>query len=162
MANVTGAIVGAAMAATGQALINPAYENGRVARLCVDYYEGDLAQNDTVTLLAGLDWNTILDPMTSVIYFDDLGTSVTMDVGFLNDEDALVIAQDVATAAGNCSILKSVDIANYHKPLWGLAGYASKLEAVDAGYKTATIVAKMEAANPVTGTLAWRIYGSPQ
>ena len=113
------------------------------------------AQNDRV-LLAKLRSDTIINPVQSIIWFDDFGTSVTMDVGSTATENALVAAQDVATAAGSCSFLKSVDIANYWKPLWEQLGLASD----PGGY--IEIFAKFEAANPDAGDLAWQIVGQPR
>lgn len=156
-----GALVGAAAASSEPPGINPAYHNGRVARLIRDFITVDAAQNDTVVLAAALDWNTVLDE-TSFINFTDLGTSITMDVGFPNDVDALIDGADVATAAGSVNLMTTVTIANRHKPLWALAGYASKDAAIEAGYATAKILATLLGGNPDAGTLAWTIYGSPQ
>ena len=127
----------------------------------MDYYTGDAAQNDVLVLAEDLKWDTLLDDLSSVD-FDDMGTSVNVDIGFLNDPDALCDGQDVSTAAGNVKLMKSVTIANRTKPLWALAGYASKQAAIDAGYEKATITLTFVDANPASGSLAWHIYGSPQ
>lgn len=154
MADFLGALVGTPEAAAEPPRINKAYKGGAQHVLVRDVFEGDLAQNDRI-LLGKIRSDAIIDPLTSVIWFDDLGTSVTMDIGSTAAENALVAAQDVATAAGSCSILKSVDIANYHKKLWQLLGLTA-----DPGVPI-EIWAKFEGGNPATGTVAWQIIGQP-
>lgn len=80
--------------------------------------------NDTI-FLGKYPSNTILDPDGCVCWHDDLGTGVTMDVGDSSNADGLVDGQDVATAAGSFSLLKTVGIESYFKPLWAQLGYAS-------------------------------------
>lgn len=160
MAKFYGSVVGTPRQSGSFAGLSPAYQNGRVARLVRDTWTGDAAQNDTVQLVDQLRWDTTLDEF-GVINFSDFGTGVNLNVGFPNDADALIAAQDVSTAAGSAAILKSVAIANRHKPLWALAGYAS-LEAAKAASPFAEIIATFVDANPASGTLAWDLYGSPQ
>lgn len=136
--------------------VNKAFKGGADHVLIQDRIELDaaVAQNDRI-LLGYIRSDAIINPVSSVIWFDDLGTSITMDVGGDTDEDILVAAQDVATAAGSCLFLKSVDIANYHKQLWELLG-----ETEDPG-EPLPVYAKLEGGNPGTGTIAWRIVGQP-
>lgn len=167
-----GAILGAAHAAmSGQAgsLTDPFFCNGRVARIARDYWTADAAQNDTV-VLGNFDWTTRFDAL-SVIEFDDFGTGISLDVGVevgpagTSDPDCLIDGQDIATAAGSASLLKSVTIANRHKPLWELAGFASAQAARDltkANGGRASVVATLLGGDPGSGTLSWSIYGSPQ
>lgn len=151
-----GALVGAViLAANSVPLVSAAYRGGRDQVLIRDRFEGDLAQNDLLSL-GKIAADAIINPINSIIWFDDLGTSVTMDIGDATDEDALVAAQDVAAAAGSCSILKSVDIANYWKPLWEQLGMAS-----NPGGEI-ELFAKFEAANPATGSISWQIIGQPK
>jgi hypothetical protein len=117
-----------------------------------DVFEGDAAQNDLL-FLGSVPYAAILDPIMSVMSTDDLGTSVTMDIGSLASEAALVAAQDVAAAAVTFSLLKSVDIANWGKPLWGMLGLSSN----PGG--NVDLYAKLEAANPASGSYAWQIAG---
>jgi hypothetical protein len=166
MARFIGAILGAAHIANSGAVgsyIDPYFCNGRVARILSDFWTGDAAQNDIISL-GYVDWTTRFDAL-STIDFDDLGTSVTMDVGVANDPDCLIDGQDVATAAGSVALLKSVALANRRKALWELAGYASLQAARDAtradGSK-AELIATLLGANPVSGGIGWSIYGSPQ
>lgn len=166
MARFIGAILGAAVAATTNAStppVDPFFSNGRVARILSDFWTGDAAQDDYVSL-GYVDWETRFDAI-STIDFDDMGTSITLDVGVALDPDCLIAAQDVATAAGSVSLLKSVAIANRRKPLWELAGYASLKAARDATLadgSRAELIATLKGGNPGSGTLAWSIYGSPQ
>ena len=166
MARFIGAILGAAHAAANGAagsLLDPFYNNGRVARMLSDYWTGDAAQDDYVSL-GYVDWTTRFDAI-SQIDFDDMGTSITLDVGVALDPDCLIAAQDVATAAGSVSLLKSVSIVNRRKPLWQLAGYASLQAAKDATVADggrAELIATLKGGNPGAGTIAWSIYGSAQ
>jgi hypothetical protein len=147
-------------AASSAGLIDQARAGGRVCRLSHDYQTMDAAQNDTISL-GEFDWDTLLDPELSVVEFTDLGTSVTMDIGDATFPDALVAAQDVATAAGTCNLLKSVSIANRRKPLWEMLGHAT-IAAAKLVAARCELLATLEAANPVSGTVGWTIYGSPQ
>lgn len=174
MARLIGAVLGVAHAAlSGMAgsLTDPFFNNGRVARILGDYWTGDAAQDDYISL-GYVGWDTRFDAI-STIEFDDMGTSITMDVGVASNPAnvgatapaCLVSAQDVATAAGSVSILKSVGIANRRKPLWQLAGYASLQAARDATKadgSRAELIATLKGGNPGAGTIAWSIYGSPQ
>ncbi|WP_436355672.1 hypothetical protein [Brevundimonas sp. CEF1] len=174
MARFIGAILGAAHAAANGAagsLVDPFFNNGRVARILGDYWTGDAAQNDVVSL-GYVDWSTRFDAL-STIEFDDFGTAITLDVGVASNTAnsgagavaCLVNAQDVATAAGSASLLKSVAITNRHKPLWQLAGYASAQAARDATASDggrAELIATLKGGDPTAGTLSWRVYGSPQ
>ena len=166
MARFIGAILGAvhaASTASGATQTSPFFNNGRVARILGDYWTGDAAQNDIVSL-GYVDWNTRFDAISQV-EFDDFGTAITLDVGVALDPDCLIAAQDVATAAGSASLLKSVGIANRHKPLWQLAGYTSLQAAKDATVADggrAELIATFKGGDPVAATLAWRVYGSPQ
>jgi hypothetical protein len=110
------------------------------------------AQNDRVKL-GDFPSDVIINPLQSQIYFDDMGTSITMDVGSTATENALVAAQDVATAAGSCGFYKNVDVANYWKPLWQVLGLGA-----DPG-GTIAIFAKLEGGDPGTGTITWQVVG---
>lgn len=112
------------------------------------------AINDTI-FMGKYPSNTILDPDACKVWFDDLGTSVTLDIGDVNDPDGLVAAQDVATAAGSASAMKTVDIANYFKPLWAQLGYAKDPGGLIELYATIKGAA-------ATGTLSWQLKGSPR
>jgi hypothetical protein len=135
-------------------LVAQAHKGGQQYILVRDTIElvTAFAQNDLISL-GKLHSDSVIDPIASVIWFDDLGTSITMDVGSAATENALVAAQDVATAAGSCSVLKSVDVANYCKPLWEILGLASD----PGGF--IELFAKLEGGDPGTGTVSWQIVG---
>lgn len=109
------------------------------------------AANDTI-FLGKFPSNTVLDPDGCICWFDDLGTGVTVDVGDSSNADGLVDGQDVASAAGSFSLLKTVDVANYFKPLWAQLGYTS-----DPGGLLELYATILGAA--ATGTVAWQIKG---
>lgn len=155
MSTLYGSKVGSVInALTSTPLIPAAYKGGEECIFVRDVCEvaASAAQNDLISL-GSLPSDAVINPVTSVIYFDDMGTSITMDVGSAATENALVAAQDVATAAGSCSVLKSVDVANYHKPLWEVLGLAS-----DPGGEI-ELFAKLEGGDPGAGTIAWQICG---
>ncbi|MFC5346268.1 hypothetical protein ACETK8_15790 [Brevundimonas staleyi] len=174
MARFIGAILGAAHnALNGMAgsLVDPFFNNGRVCRILGDYWTGDAAQNDIVSL-GYVGWDTRFDGH-STIHFDDFGTSITLDVGVANisgvnasgSAACLISGQDIATAAGSVSLLKSVAINSRKKPLWQLAGFASFQAAKDATVADggrAELIATFKGGNPDAGTLDWAIYGSAQ
>lgn len=112
------------------------------------------AINDTI-YMGKFPSNTILDPDASKVWFDDLGTSVTLDIGDVNDPDGLCAGQDVAAAAGSANVMKSVDIANYFKPLWAQLGYAKDPGGLIELYGTIKGAA-------ATGTLTFQLKGSPR
>lgn len=157
MADINGALVGAARAAIPPEKAAPWLKGGADHVLVRDTVElaTAFAQNDRV-ILGDIRSDAIINPLTSMIWFDDMGTAITMDVGGDGaTENALVAAQDVATAAGNCLLYKSVDVANYWKPLWQVLGLTADPK------KPIRLYAKLEGGDPGTGTLTWQIMGQP-
>jgi hypothetical protein len=157
MADILGDLVGTPLAAATGAnpkAISSARKGGSDKVFIRDTVEvlTAFAQNDRIKL-ADLPSDAVINPLSSVIWFDDMGTSITMDVGSTASENALVAAQDVATAAGSCSVYKSVDVANYWNPLWQVLGLSS-----DPG-GTIAIYAKLEGGDPGAGTITWQIVG---
>lgn len=112
--------------------------------------------------MADLPLDLILDPGFSFIYFDDAGTSVVLDIGDANDDNALADNIDVATAAGSSSMMAAVDRANYGKRLWELLGYATRAAAVTANSNgKARIYATVAGANLSAATdLFWKFGGT--
>lgn len=152
-------------AATAAAAANPPLNdqgriNGQVRRLAHDSWNGDAAQNDTVSL-GFVDWDTLMDPTLSTLAFDDFGTGVNLDVGDVTYPAALTSGQDISSAAGSINPLRSVSIANRRRPLWQMLGYAS-LAAARAVGPRAELLATFKDGNPGVGTLAWTLYGSAQ
>jgi len=111
---------------------NESYGKLRVSHFT---WTGDAAQNDLVELAR-------MPPGCRIYFgrvdFTDFGTSVTLDIGDGTTENKYLSAGDVATAAGQ------LDFANTHA-LYGLGR-----ERVEAAF---TLTAKLEGANPDSGTL---------
>jgi hypothetical protein len=159
MATFYGALVGTPKNATPPTPVPNTLENGKDSIIVRDRIELSAAAiGDLIELARDVPWETVIDPYNSDFSFDDLGTSVTMSIGdggtYFN---ALCSAQDVATAAGTAKICKSVDIANYYKPLWQVLGY-STLAAAKAVAASCDIYAKI-AGGAATGTFVWQIRG---
>lgn len=110
--------------------------------------------------LGEIEWDFIPNRWASHIAFDDAGTGQTLDIGDVNDPDALVAGQDIAAAAGSVSFLKSVDIDKHGDPMWKLLGYADRKAAVATGTR-AVIYATVKGANLGAATsLAWILVGT--
>lgn len=156
MAKYYGSLVGSLLSAVQSTpLIPTTLKNGQDQILIRDTIELNAVANDTVQL-AVLSWETVLSP-SGLFYFDDLGTGCTISVGDITYPNALCNAQDVATAAGSALIMKSVDIANYFKPLWQQLGYASLAAAKAVGEKCELLFKVNSAA--AAGTLTWQLFG---
>ncbi len=110
--------------------------------------------------LGAVDWDFIPNRWASHIAFDDAGTGQTLDIGDVNDPDALVAGQDIAAAAGSVSLLKSVDIDKHGDPMWKLLGYADR-KAAAATSPRAFVYATVKGANLGANTsLAWILVGT--
>ncbi|MBI1684459.1 hypothetical protein [Caulobacter hibisci] len=155
MAKFYGSLVGTPKQSVRPIPTSHQHENGTDHVLVRDTIELAAAANDTVQL-AVLGWETVLAP-TGTFWFDDLGTGCTISVGDVTYPNALCNAQDVATAAGSALLLKSVDIANYFKPLWQQLGYASLAAARLVGAKCELLFKVNTAA--AAGTLTWQLHG---
>lgn len=106
--------------------------------------------------LGDVSWDAILDPDLCKIHFDDAGTSVVLDIGDSNDDNALADNLDIATAAGSASLMASVDRANYGKRLWQLLGYATRPKSGKA-----RLYATIQGANTSAACdLYWKIVGT--
>lgn len=110
--------------------------------------------------LADLDWDAILDPDLSKIHFDDAGTGQSFDIGDANDPDALVDGQDIATAAGSCSLMKTVGIEKYGDPLWKLLGYATRKAALATGPRARIYLTVLGANLGAATDFAWKFVGA--
>lgn len=156
MAKYFGALVGAIInSVQSTPLISTALKGGIDKLIIRDTIELNTVANDTVRL-AVLDWDTVLSP-GGQFYFDDLGTGCTLSVGDITYPNALCNAQDVATAAGSALIMKSVDIANYFKPLWQVLGYPTLAAARLVGLQCELLFKVNTAA--AAGTLTWQLHG---
>lgn len=155
MAKFYGSLVGTPKQATPPRQTSHSHENGSDHVIVRDTIELAAAANDTVQLTI-VPWETVLSP-NSTFWFDDLGTGCTLSIGDVTYPNALCNAQDVAAAAGSALVMKSVDIANYFKPLWAQLGYAS-LAAAKAVGPFCELLAKVNSA-AAAGTLTWQITG---
>lgn len=105
-------------------------------------------------------WDFIPVASLSSLYFDDAGSGQSIDFGDAKTPDALIDGQDIATAAGSCSLLKTVDIAKHGDPLWKLLGYATRAEAVASGPKARLYFTIKGAALGANTSLAWTLVGT--
>ena len=122
MAKLYGALVGLAyMGAAAARATSSAHEKGTDHILRRDRIElTGAAVNDQVSLVV-VPSNSVLDPLESVLHFDNLGAGVTLDVGIAGATGAMFAAH-ATSAAGSVSLFKSKDIADWFKPLWQLLG----------------------------------------
>lgn len=158
MTKYYGSLVGTPKRATPPTMIPNALENSSDKILVRDTIELAASAADTVQL-GYAPWETVIAP-ASTFYFDDLGTGCTLSIGDVTYPNALCAAQDVATAAGSALVMKSVDIANYFKPLWQVLGYASLAAAQAVGSRCELLATVNTAA--AAGTLTWQIAGNPR
>lgn len=157
MAKYLGSLIGAILAARPAMLVSTALAGSPDKILARDTIELAAAATDVVQA-AIVPWETVLSP-ASKVFFDDLGSGTTLSFGDINYPNALINAQDVATAAGNADAMKSVDIANYFKPLWQQLGYASLAAAKLIGPQCELLFRINTAA--AAGTLSWQLIGHP-
>lgn len=152
MAKLYGALVGLAYVAGAVAKsTSSAHEKGTDHILRRDRIELAAAPvNDQVSLLV-VPSNTVLDPLECFVHYDGLGASVTLNAGIAGS-DAALFTGHAASAAGNASLFKSVDIANWFKPLWQLVGLAA-----DPGGNIELLLTIKGAA--ATGTVVWSLKG---
>ncbi|WP_312782011.1 hypothetical protein [Brevundimonas sp.] len=152
MAKLFGTLVGAAYAGGAVAkATSSAHERGTDHILRRDRIELTAAPvNDQVSLLV-VPSNTVLDPLECAVHYDALGASVTLNAGIAGSDAALFSAH-AASSAGNVSLFKSVDIANWFKPLWQVLGLAA-----DPGGNIELLLTIKGAA--ATGTVVWSLKG---
>lgn len=154
MAEQVGSLVTTHFAQTLQSQPAVAHNGGRL-RSVTDYMVAvDAAENDTVHM-AKLPSNAVIHH-TSKIWFDDFGTSVTLDIGTFNvngstadDDNSINDGVDVATAAGSADLLSG--FTKHGKYLWELAGASA-----DPG-GLIDIKATIKDANPGSAGMAWEI-----
>jgi hypothetical protein len=139
---------------------------GYLACFMKDYLSvpGALGDGDRIPL-GKVRSDAYLDGDLSKITFDDMGTSVTIDIiadstvpeiaDALNGNSIskLATAIDVATAAGSASLLAGVPTTGKHLPLWQQLNMAW-----DPGCEI-ELFAKFSG-NPGTGNIGWKLIGS--
>ncbi len=149
-----GSLVGIAYSGASAVALatSSAHEKGTDHILIRDRVELAAAPANDTIWLGKFPSNTVLDPDGCIAWFDDLGVGITMDVGDSSIVDGLTDGQDVAAAAGSFNLMKTVDIADYFKPLWQQLGYAAD----PGGFITlyATILGAA-----ATGTFSWQMKG---
>jgi hypothetical protein len=158
MTTYYGSKVGTLKQATRPTPIPSVFERGTDHILCRDTIELAAAAGSLVEL-AVLPWETVISP-SSRLWFDDLGSAQTFDIGDVTYPTALVSGTDTGTAASGAdgvAFLKSVDIANYFKPLWEMLGYASLAAAKLIGAQC-QLLGRVNT-NTATGTVTWQISG---
>lgn len=158
MTTYYGALVGTPKNNVPPSAIPSTYENGRNQVLVRDRYEAaGIAAGSLIEIARNLPWETVIDPYLSDFSFDDMGAAQTLSIGDATFPTALCNAQDTGTAAGTAKVMRSVDIANYFKPLWQVLGHAS-LAAAKLVAPACTLIGTT-ATNAATGTLVWQIHG---
>lgn len=157
MTKFLGSLIGTPKAAVPASPIPNYLQDSKDWVLARDTIELAASATDTVQA-ALLPWETVLNPYTCDASFDDLGTGTTLSLGDITYPNALCNATDVATAAGTIKAMKSVDIANYFKPLWQTLGYAT-LAAAQAVGAQCELLWKINTA-AAAGTLSWQLMGT--
>lgn len=110
--------------------------------------------------IGDISWDFIPNRDLSTLYFDDMGTGVSIDLGDANDPDALIDGQDVSAAAGSASLLKTVDIDKHGDPMWKLLGYATRDAAGKTGPKARLYITIAGANLGNAATIAWTLAGT--
>ena len=139
---------------------------GNLQTLAKDNYSVVAGVNDTDQVFLGsIRSDAYLDYDLSKITFDDMGTSITVDIGAeatvpaiaqaLNGNTIALLADniDVATAAGTAFLLASVAANKKHLPLW-------KQLNLDYDPRCEIDLWLTFAGNPGTGNLNWKFVGS--
>lgn len=109
--------------------------------------------------LGNFNIDAILDP-ASMVYNDALGASTTLSIGDKTYPSVLAAAASTVSA-GSRSIIASVTIANYPKPIWAQLGYASRDACIAAQpMKNGTVdLWATIAGAAATGNVSWHIKG---
>jgi hypothetical protein len=125
--------------ATPQSKPDSGVSNGKL-RCEVFSWTGDAAQNDYVELCRLPVGARI---MTGFVDFTDFGTSVTLDIGDGTTENKYLSALDIATAAGTSAFANTYAL------------YGVGRERLSSAI---TLTAKLEGANPASGSLYGYIF----
>lgn len=125
--------------ATPQSKPDSTVSNGKL-RCEVFSWTGDAAQNDYVELCRLPVGARI---MTGFVDFTDFGTSVTLDIGDGTTENKYLSALDIATAAGTSAFANTYAL------------YGVGRERLSTAI---TLTAKLEGANPASGSLYGYIW----
>lgn len=159
MANFLGVLLGTPKNAVPPVSIPNTYENGRQQVIARDRITlAAAAILDQIELARNIPWETVLDVHQCQFSFAALGAGSTLSIGDGGaNPAALSAAIATAVATKGVDALSAVAIANHHKPLWGLFGYAS-LAAARAVTPACTLYARVGGA-AATGLVTWQFMG---
>ena len=159
MATFFGVLLGTPKNAVPPVSIPNTFENGRqqvIARDRITLAAAAIA--DLVEMARNIPWETVLDVHQCQFSFAALGAGSTVSIGDgATNPAALSAAISTAVATKGVDALAAVAIANHHKPLWQLFGYAT-LAAARAVTPACTIYAKIGGA-AATGLMTWQFMG---
>lgn len=156
MAKIKGLYLGVALSALSAGLVRSVYSGAELQNLVSDTAELSATPVSDVISLGVFSVDARIHP-DSLIYTDALGASTTLSIGDATYPAALAAAASTASA-GNRSVIASVNIADYFKPLWQQLGYASRQAAVAANSQGIELLATIGGA-AATGTVTWLIKG---
>lgn len=152
-----GSLVGALKQLVPPTSVPATRENGTdhvIIRDTVELAAAPIA--DAIEVCHQLPWETVLSPTGCTLFFDALGASTTLSIGDATHPAALAVATSTV-AAGSLNMLKTVDIADYYKPLWQLLGWGS-LALAKASAPSCQLLATI-AGGAATGTVTWAMFG---
>lgn len=152
-----GSLVGAVKQLVPMRPVDTAFENGKDMILVRDTVLLAAAPIADTIQLAIVGWETVIDPVTSDIYFDALGAGTTLSVGDVTYPAALGAAT-ATNAAGSMKALKTITIGNWFQPVWQQLGYASLAAAKLVGNQCELL--GTIAGGAATGNVSWQFKGA--
>lgn len=161
MATIYGSLVGTPKQNTPFTAVDQAYERCFDEVLVRDTIVLNATANGTlIQAIAGLGWESVLEPNGCKAFWGVLGAGVTLSFGDVTFPTALDNAVDVH-AAGNALLMSAVAITKYYQPLWQILGYAT-LAAAQAVAQQCTLIFTLGGANTAAGnqSVVWRLSGA--
>ena len=156
MAKHLGVLVGAIKAAVPFQPVDAAFENTKDTVLVRDYTVLAAAPAADTVSLGFFGWESIVDPVGSDVFYDNLGAGTTLSVGDVTHTTALLNAQ-ATSAAGSSKVGQTNAKTLWYAPLWQALGYAS-LAAAQAVGSNCELLATIGGA-AATGNLLWSLKG---
>jgi hypothetical protein len=149
------------MAVVKKSQIMTDFDAGGRQRTCIGTLEAAAADIDVgdEILLAPIPTNARIGRI--LLFFDDLGTTLTVDVGLhktdgtIKDQDAYATAVDVATAANTAGLNvrnEAMNIDKLGQRVWEDAG-----DTVDPGGHYVVSITTAASSTPAAGTISWII-----
>ncbi|HUO22698.1 MAG TPA: hypothetical protein VMU59_09310 [Caulobacteraceae bacterium] len=151
-----GALVGAVKQLIPFRPVDAAFENTKDEVLVRDVVTLAAAPAADTIQLGLFGWESIIDPVSSDVLYDNLGAGTTLSVGDATYPTALLNAQGTS-AAGTSKIGQINAKTLWFAPLWQALGYASLAAAQKVGTNCELLATIGGAA--ATGNLAWSIKG---